>query len=982
MSSFRASRPDGAQRTTSGRGRGRGANAAGRSRGMPGLGALINKVRQPATPVPSSNISHAPLSPLQYQSSRAPGAVAADDNRPSALALPSLDEVQGPTRGVGFSPSNASDQGSYASLDDHGSQQNALESQSQSRSQSQAGSRATAGFSLGSLVSAVKGKQQSSNSYSPMADPSYQSQSQSQSQPQRHHRSHDWPDPDHQDVQHQHHLQPQQQPSPRSNVKLQQVMAAVRRVPASNTSSSVVQQPALYSNNNVQPQSKPKPTPNRRRYADAADDDDNSYYGKNGKADMRSRAGSGLSCWENFQFCMAEIGNVFAKPINAMLGTEYQFVTLEQYQLLWHELSKGVIVPNEMRYIDEESLQQTLSTFPPESILQVTVRKTDELMPDIRIIHPLVRLHIVDLRTGKPMRKSDANRAVVAPNEVGSRSHYQKNVAHILAMQTQLYSLRGKGSFIPRWEEDLIFNESMEHLLSSPYTLLLFELLDFSPKLDPVQFPDGYQHVAWAFLKLQSVKGKPNVGPLRLQLYRHVENVPRMADSTVPSIYYEWLYQRNTKRVRYPSSVWIHISGVAPLESRVVKAERPQHATDQEVGRISYEQMARVLLDEPEYESKHDKKLRGELQQSMDGLSWHQRHALMRKRKPDDACEIPSKQLHQLSCGIHGAFAVRFSPSGRYIAAACGEHITFSIKLYDTQTGMDMLTFAGHHELIYDLCWSSDGRELISASADQTVKVWNIRARNTEPVLSLPHTSYVYTAQFHPTARDPPLIYTGSFDGSIRIWNRETGRQLAQFNSHAPHNVNALVFAPNGRRFFTADSRGNIKVWSDSTQPGLDDTGRPSGRASSVGAGRGWSSKIECIRTITHPELKGDTINCLRFHANPEQLVAYCRDNALYLFSLRSYDLRHKFIGATCQLQNLRCAISPDGRLLVAGSENGTAHFWQTRTGKHVYTLDLGLGSQQPIHDVTWHPTEHAVAFAAFGSDRPITVYEHLNAII
>lgn len=42
-----------------------------------------------------------------------------------------------------------------------------------------------------------------------------------------------------------------------------------------------------------------------------------------------------------------------------------------------------------------------------------------------------------------------------------------------------------------------------------------------------------------------------------------------------------------------------------------------------------------------------------------------------------------------------------------------------------------------------------------------------------------------------------------------------------------------------------------------------------------------------CCVAATDVDLAGDVINCIRYHSRPEMLVAYCRDNALYLFSLR-----------------------------------------------------------------------------------------------
>jgi len=201
-----------------------------------------------------------------------------------------------------------------------------------------------------------------------------------------------------------------------------------------------------------------------------------------------------------------------------------------------------------------------------------------------------------------------------------------------------------------------------------------------------------------------------------------------------------------------------------------------------------------------------------------------------------------------------------------------------------------VFTFTGHHNIVYDLDWSHDGKELVSCSSDQTVKVWDVRTYKPECLLSLQHTSFVYAAKFHPTQRNPRLIFTGSYDGVIRIFEREKGRLVHTLREHAA-NINSLIFSPNGRRFFTADSAGIINIWEDygdSFQHQHQHQHRP--RSSSQSDDQyAWEQRFRLMNRIVHSELKGDTINCIRYYPRPEFLVVYCRDNSLYLFSLRRY---------------------------------------------------------------------------------------------
>lgn len=38
-------------------------------------------------------------------------------------------------------------------------------------------------------------------------------------------------------------------------------------------------------------------------------------------------------------------------------------------------------------------------------------------------------------------------------------------------------------------------------------------------------------------------------------------------------------------------------------------------------------------------------------------------------------------------------------------------------QFFDINTGSLIMTVLGHHDLVYDLCWSADGSELVSVSA-------------------------------------------------------------------------------------------------------------------------------------------------------------------------------------------------------------------------------------------------------------------------
>jgi WD40 repeat protein len=63
-----------------------------------------------------------------------------------------------------------------------------------------------------------------------------------------------------------------------------------------------------------------------------------------------------------------------------------------------------------------------------------------------------------------------------------------------------------------------------------------------------------------------------------------------------------------------------------------------------------------------------------------------------------------------------------FSPDGRRLAAAGSGA---KIKIWDTETGLELLTLTGHTSWIWTMSFSPDGRRILSGSGDKTVRIWD-----------------------------------------------------------------------------------------------------------------------------------------------------------------------------------------------------------------------------------------------------------------
>lgn len=88
---------------------------------------------------------------------------------------------------------------------------------------------------------------------------------------------------------------------------------------------------------------------------------------------------------------------------------------------------------------------------------------------------------------------------------------------------------------------------------------------------------------------------------------------------------------------------------------------------------------------------------------------------------------VGSKPLQRMTGHLQLINQVQFSPDGRFLVSASFDK---SIKLWDGVKGSFVATLRGHVGPVYQVSWSSDSRLLVSGSKDSTLKA------STSPTLA------------------------------------------------------------------------------------------------------------------------------------------------------------------------------------------------------------------------------------------------------
>ena len=97
---------------------------------------------------------------------------------------------------------------------------------------------------------------------------------------------------------------------------------------------------------------------------------------------------------------------------------------------------------------------------------------------------------------------------------------------------------------------------------------------------------------------------------------------------------------------------------------------------------------------------------------------------------------------------IYGVNSVAFSPNGKRIVTASDDK---TVKLWDAATGAERLTLKGHKGPVYCVAFSPDGKRIASASSDKTVKLWDATT-GAETLTLKGHTEPVWGVAFSPRA--------------------------------------------------------------------------------------------------------------------------------------------------------------------------------------------------------------------------------------
>ncbi|MBQ2396304.1 MAG: WD40 repeat domain-containing protein, partial [Bacteroidales bacterium] len=121
------------------------------------------------------------------------------------------------------------------------------------------------------------------------------------------------------------------------------------------------------------------------------------------------------------------------------------------------------------------------------------------------------------------------------------------------------------------------------------------------------------------------------------------------------------------------------------------------------------------------------------------------------------------------------------------------------VKTFTTRTIVCLQTLTGHTHYVESASYSPDGTKIVSASGDNTIKIWDANTGSCLQTLT-GHTSLVYSASYSP---DGTKIVSASADDNIKIWDANTGTCLKTLTGHTDW-VESASYSPDGTKIVSA----------------------------------------------------------------------------------------------------------------------------------------------------------------------------------
>ncbi|WP_336470201.1 NACHT domain-containing protein [Haliscomenobacter hydrossis] len=286
--------------------------------------------------------------------------------------------------------------------------------------------------------------------------------------------------------------------------------------------------------------------------------------------------------------------------------------------------------------------------------------------------------------------------------------------------------------------------------------------------------------------------------------------------------------------------------------------------------------------------------------------------------------------------------SICYSPDGKKILSGSFDK---TVKEWSVESGECLQTLHGHSGFVNSVSYSPDGKKILSGSDDRMVKEWLVSSGECLQTLK-EHDNSVSSVCY---SVDGKKILSGSDDKTVKEWSVESGKCLQTLQGHG-NRVISVIYSPDGKKILSGSVDRTVKEWLVSsgeclrTLQGHDSwvmsvCYSPDGKKILSGSGdktvKEWLvDSGECLRTLQGHD---NWVMSVCYSPDGKKILSGSRDKTIKEWSVLSMECLKTFKGHSEWVMSV--SYSPNGKKILSGSADLTIKELMVASGECLNTL-------------------------------------------